>query len=198
MTVETVEEVISGDVVPDGKGCVLWGGPRTQKGYGLVEVDGANRWAAHVVQEELGKPRPSDGHVLRWTCGRPGCVAPVHLYWADRGSVDPRKMQDRVDLLVAGLAPLTVLGQELSQSRVLGMIPGSAELKAQVLKVAIESGCVSARRERTGYRGRPRYLHKVDLDRIPRDQLVRATKLAHNERIREARKLRAFFSALED
>lgn len=68
-----------GHVGPD---CLTW--PfATQKGYGVVRVDGKNLPATRIMCERANGPPPSPSYDSAHSCGKGhlGCIHPGHLLW---------------------------------------------------------------------------------------------------------------------
>lgn len=67
--------------VERGRGCWLWTGTRTARGYGRFILDGGRPYPAHRFSLEftLGKKLPSRVYALH-RCDNPPCVRPDHLW----------------------------------------------------------------------------------------------------------------------
>ena len=58
--------------------CLMWQGRKSEKGYGVVCVDGKSV-KAHRLALQLSGVRVGPSDVVRHTCDHPGCINPAHL-----------------------------------------------------------------------------------------------------------------------
>ncbi len=67
----------------NGRGCWVWTGRKSKKGYGEFELNGQKRLAHRVSWELANGPIPEGsgfhGTEIRHTCDTPQCVRPEHL-----------------------------------------------------------------------------------------------------------------------
>lgn len=59
--------------------CTIWQGSKTPTGYGIVSVNGKNRYAHRMAAEKAYGPIPA-GFVVAHKCDTPSCVNPEHLF----------------------------------------------------------------------------------------------------------------------
>lgn len=73
-------------------GCLLWNGPRTPNGYGMIRANG-RRILVHRFALELTLGRPiGDGMMALHSCGNKLCAAPHHIREGSRAE----NAQDRL------------------------------------------------------------------------------------------------------
>jgi len=58
--------------------CLIWGGARFRRSYGLISVNGKLRRAHRVAYELAHGPIPA-GYVVMHSCDTPACINPAHL-----------------------------------------------------------------------------------------------------------------------
>lgn len=66
-----------------GTQCLIWE-HGTAKGYGVIRVDGQQRYVHRLACEEINGPPPTPEHQAAHNCGNPLCCNPLHLRWATR------------------------------------------------------------------------------------------------------------------
>lgn len=76
------------NLVEKSKGCWLFTGNKTRKGFGQVWLDGKGRIAHRVAyQLYVGKLKPKPKYVVMQECGNKLCVNPKHLRQSHRVDV---------------------------------------------------------------------------------------------------------------
>jgi hypothetical protein len=79
-------------------GCWLWSGARLVSDYGILRIDGRQRFATHVSLELYGHPRPFPKAFALHSCDNPICVNPDHLRWGTaQDNVDDAKKRGRLN-----------------------------------------------------------------------------------------------------
>lgn len=78
------------------KGCWIWQGALTAKGYGVISVEGKSERAHRISYRIFGRPIPKGLHVLH-KCDVPSCVNPDHLFvGTDADNMEDRKSKGRL------------------------------------------------------------------------------------------------------
>jgi hypothetical protein len=88
---KTLEQRFEENTIRTESGCQEWAGAKTDKGYGLIEVEGKTR-RAHRVSFEYFKGAIPAGMLILHRCDNPSCVNPEHL----RAGTQTDNMQEMV------------------------------------------------------------------------------------------------------
>lgn len=83
-----------------GDKCLTWPFGKTQRGYGLIWIDGKHVIASRYVCELVHGSPPTPEHDAAHSCGKghEGCVAPEHLSWKT-------PVENKADELLHGTRP---------------------------------------------------------------------------------------------
>lgn len=79
---------------PGPGGCILWRGPKTTGGYGLVSIGHTEKAYAHRIAYELAKGPIPSGMLVCHTCDVRNCINPDHL-WLGTISDNNRDAMDK-------------------------------------------------------------------------------------------------------
>jgi hypothetical protein len=97
--------MISGKTFVKPSGCWYWGGPRSEDGYGVIEVQGKLHRVHRIVYEYCVADLPADAYVLHG-CDNPPCCNPIHL----RAGTP---LDNNIDCVSRGRHATAILNEEL-------------------------------------------------------------------------------------
>ena len=78
MTAKTLIKRIDSKCFKNQNGCLIWTGALNQNGYGVIWIDGINRYA-HRINYTLRVSEIPLGMNLLHSCDVPACIEPSHL-----------------------------------------------------------------------------------------------------------------------
>ena len=76
---KTIKERLLEGVSENEKGCWIWNGAKTEKGYGAIHYAGKRARTHRIAYEVFVGPIP-DGHMVCHSCDEPSCLNPSHLW----------------------------------------------------------------------------------------------------------------------